>query len=409
MRKTKRPKPRYSRDDFRLYTPRQGRTNFEIVWYDPTIGRERSVSAGTASLERACVALDNKYLEITKGRQCCSKCKRPYDTEKGMLALEAIEVYLTSATEKASWEAIEYRLKHVIAYIATLANPSILCQEIDETWIAKFRAWSEKIPVANSKDGRQRALSTIENSVIQLAAAFRYVKDEPRFKPMQPKDLNRTPRFRAKVSHLVEMFRYCLHPEGPTVRSEMERARRIRERQHILAFLQVSVLTLARPDAAHDISTDASRGQWDSEQAIFALNPRGRRQTKKYRPTVPIARQGRSLFDETKGFIVKTGSARKGFYTMAQELGLPGDRESGMKLIRRSMADLIRARLVTAGRSDDELSVFLGHRKISSVSELYAPFNPSYLHNVRAIIEEIANEIEAGCQGAFSPQKHRTG
>ena len=138
------------------------------------------------------------------------------------------------------------------------------------------------------------------------------------------------------------------------------------------------------------------------------LNPRGRRQTKKYRPTVPIARQGRSLFNETKGFLVKTGSARKGFYTMAQELGLPGDRESGMKLIRRSMADLIRARLVAAGKSDEQLSVFLGHRKISSVSELYAPFNPGYLNNVRAVIEEIADEIEIGCQGAFSPQKHRT-
>lgn len=114
------------------------------------------------------------------------------------------------------------------------------------------------------------------------------------------------------------------------------------------------------------------------------------------------------MFDETKEFIVKTGSARKGFYTMAQEPGLPGDRESGMKLIRRSMADLIRARLVAASRSEDELSVFLGHRKINSVSELYAPFNPDYLNNVRTVIEEVADEIEAGCQGAFSPQKHRT-
>ena len=47
-------------------------------------------------------------------------------------------------------------------------------------------------------------------------------------------------------------------------------------------------------------------------------------------------------------------SSRKGSYTMAQELGLPGDRESGMKLIRRSIADLIRARLVAAGKPDDD-------------------------------------------------------
>jgi hypothetical protein len=206
------------------------------------------------------------------------------------------------------------------------------------------------------------------------------------------------------VSNLIEMFCYCLNPEGPTVRSEQERARRIRERQHILAFLRVSILTLARPDAAHDVSTDPNRGQWDSERGVLDLNPRGRRQTKKYRSIVPIAPHGRWLFDETKGFIVKTGSARRGFYTMVQELGLPGDRESGMKLIRRSMADLIRARLVAAGRSDDELSIFLGHRKFDSVSELYAPFNPGYLNNVSRVIEEIAREIEAGCQGAFSPQ-----
>jgi len=43
-----------------------------------------------------------------------------------MLALEAIEVYLASATEKASWEAIEYRLKQVVAYIATLPCPNTL-------------------------------------------------------------------------------------------------------------------------------------------------------------------------------------------------------------------------------------------------------------------------------------------
>lgn len=66
MRKANQPKPVYSRDYFRLYPPGRGRTNFEIVWYGPTIGRERSVSAGTASLQRARVALDDKYLEITK-------------------------------------------------------------------------------------------------------------------------------------------------------------------------------------------------------------------------------------------------------------------------------------------------------------------------------------------------------
>ena len=121
----------------------------------------------------------------------------------------------------------------------------------------------------------------------------------------------------------------ALDPRSITVRSDNEQARRVREREHILAFLRVSVLTLARPDAAHDISTETNRGQWGSENGILDLNLRGRRQTKKYRPAVPIAQAGRWLFDETNGFIVKVGNVRRGFYTMAQELDLPGDRESG--------------------------------------------------------------------------------
>lgn len=72
------------------------------------------------------------------------------------------------------------------------------------------------------------------------------------------------------------------------------------------------------------------------------------------------------------------------------------------------MADLIRGRLMTADRSGDEWAVFLGHRKINSVSELYAPFDPEDLINIRTVVEQIADEIEASRQGAFSPQKRRT-
>lgn len=71
-----------------------------------------------------------------------------------------------------------------------------------------------------------------------------------------------------------------------------------------------------------------------------------------------------------------------------------------MKLIRRSMAQLLRERRVP----EDQVEMQLGHRRIDSVSELYAPFSPDYLQDALAGIEAIIDEIEIRVPGAF----HRT-
>jgi len=86
---------------------------------------------------------------------------------------------------------------------------------------------------------------------------------------------------------------------------------------------------------------------------------------------------------------------------MAKELGLPGDGESGLKLIRRSMAHLIRQRLEAKEKPLDQLEVFLGHRVVGAVSELYAPFSPTYLGVVKREIESIVDELEKLAPGAF--------
>jgi hypothetical protein len=234
---------------------------------------------------------------------------------------------------------------------------------------------------------RPRALSTVENSVLQLAAAMRQVKEEPQFKTIQTKTLNRTPSYRASIEDLAGMLRYALTPK--------------KRRANLLAFLRVSILTMGRPDAVHDASVDPDRRQWDAQHQIFHLNPTGRRQTKKYRATVPVARQGVWLFKKTKGFLV-TGNAKKAMAAMAEDLKLPGAGESGLKLIRRSMAHLVRSRLEADEKPIDQLEVFLGHRVVSSVSELYAPFSPSYLKLVKGIVEDIIDELEKLAPGAFS-------
>lgn len=386
MPKTKRAEPIYKRGGFRLY-PRPGR-NHEIVWYDVAAGRERSASAGTTETDEAIAALDAKFLEITRGVDFCPHCLRPYAQDSGRLVTEAIELARHDAIGKDSEAAINARLDHVVTYIGTLPSAAVFCHDVTERWVGKFRTWAKKQPIITpTGKHKARSVSTVENSVLQLAAAIRVVGEKPRFKPIPMKEVNRTPEYRATVERLAEMFRYAMEPK--------------KRRGHLLAFLRGSVVTLGRPDAVLDISTAKERGQWNSEHGALALNPRGRRQTRKRRATVAVARQARWIFDECEGFLVPVDSVKTAWNGMAAEIGLPSDGEAGTKLIRRSMAHIIRGRLNDMEKAEDELEVFLGHRVIDSVSELYAPFSPAYLRTVKSIIETIIDELEALAPGAF--------
>lgn len=70
------------------------------------------------------------------------------------------------------------------------------------------------------------------------------------------------------------------------------------------------------------------------------------------------------------------GSERKAIEGMQHERGLPGERETGLKLVRRSMADIAGRRIGDERWNQDEM--MLGHRK-ASTRDLYALFDPANL------------------------------
>ena len=135
------------------------------------------------------------------------------------------------------------------------------------------------------------------------------------------------------------MFAYCLYPDSPTPKM---RERHIRERENLLRYLRAAVATWARPDAIMDISTDPKRRQWISGARVLNLNPDGRRQTRKYRPSIPIAHQFAPHLDATQGYYITVGSIKSAWEAMANHLDLPKEGESGTKLIRRSVSHLAR-------------------------------------------------------------------
>lgn len=407
-------KPLYERGKYKLVYDRRRdgslRTPYpQIVWYDEQSGRLRSRSTRTESLEEAERQLDALFEQQEKGRAVCSACGQPLAAAARYLLTDAIAAYLTARDDRPSISSIRPRLGHVLTYLDENDLLATTCDEVDEDWIDEFREWNIVIPVeAGNGETRERAPGTVEGSVRQLAAAINYAKTKKhvlygaQFAAKKPSHVSHTPTYRAPIPVLAQMFNYCTAPERRDGESEKAYAKKVRGRRELLRFLQISVATWARPDAAHDVSTDPKRGQWDPDRQLLNLNPKGRVQTRKHRPVVPVARQVVPLLNATNGFFVTVNSVRQAWEAMQEALGLPGDRESGLKLIRRSMAQLGRNRL---GRRDwIEGKVMLGHHQPDQ-SDLYGRDEPGNLPRALEVTEAIIDEIISHAPLAFAVPK----
>lgn len=394
MPRSKSAKPLYQRGQYELIK-RLDRANYDIIWYDPTAGRQRSRSTGSGDLGQAKEALDRLYLQRERGQAVCPTCNRPWEDQRRFLLVQAMIDYDTARRSRPSYPAINASLGHVHSYLETTAQTGVACEDIDQDWIESFEEWAREVPVISpAGHERERAPATVNNSVLYLAAAVNFShgrKDTlfpAAFKPRKPEEVNRTPTFRVGADKLAEMFDYSLlYPV---------------KRRSLLNFLRASVVTLIRPEHAHYLDVSPAAGMWHSEERTFNLLPRGSSQTKKRRPIVPIARQAAPWLDSESGQLIPIESIASSWTRMQAELGLPGDGQAGPKLVRRSMASMVRRRIDR--RDQPELEMFMGHRASSATTDLYAPFDPEYLSRARAAIESIIDEIEALVPQAF----HRT-
>ena len=374
----------------------------QIVWYDEERQRVRSISTRTESHEEAERQLDALYEKNEKGRAICAACGQPLPNAAPYLLTEAIAAYLEARKSRASISAIRPRLGHILTFLESTGQLGVFCTEVDKEWVNDFREWNIEVQVKAGTDEddkpifRDRAPGTVEASIRQLKAAINFAEDrgmiasKAKFSPLKFKQVSRTPVYRAPVPVLAAMFRYCTEPERKSGESDKAYKKRVSGRRELLHFLQISVATWARPDAAHDVSTDPLREQWDSAERKLDLNPKGRVQTIKFRPVVPIARQMAPLLDANEGFYVRVSSVRQAWEAMQSELALPGNRQSGVKLIRRSMAQLARKRMSEAEWV--EATIMLGHRR-PSTSDLYGFKTPGDLPKALEVTEQVIDEI----------------
>lgn len=161
---------------------------------------------------------------------------------------------------------------------------------------------------------------------------------------------------------------------------------------HMRLFILVLLGTLCRPDAAKNLKLE---GQMDFENRLIHLNPKGRKQTKKRRPTIPMASfLYNTLKDAKRTYVIEyhgepIASTKTAWRHLRAAAGLGTD--VNPYSIRHTMSRELRRRKVPG----DQLSVMLGHRpdNASRTDLVYAPYEPGYCKEATQAVEGVFRDL----------------
>jgi integrase len=169
---------------------------------------------------------------------------------------------------------------------------------------------------------------------------------------------------------------------------------------HLRAFVAFAIGTAARPQAILQLT----RFRCDLTRGTINLNPQGREQTKKRRPTIPMARWLRPWVEAADGPIVsfRGRAVHKvfgAFQTLRESAGFGPDVTA--YTIRHSIATELAAR----GVPEIEIAIIMGHSMPSMrTTGRYVHVAPERLASARKALDEIAIEIERVAARPISPE-----
>lgn len=164
---------------------------------------------------------------------------------------------------------------------------------------------------------------------------------------------------------------------------------------HMVVMIVYLLNTLSRPDAIRELEPR----QVNHDHGFVALNREGRRQTKKYRATVPLTDTLRPwTIGLPEGPVVlyrnrPVGSTKTAVRAARERASL--DDKVSLYSLRRSGSIALRR----AGVPPEEIAVMMGHRPVNSkrVTEVYSPWEPEYLMKAKLALESWVREIAALC------------
>jgi len=159
---------------------------------------------------------------------------------------------------------------------------------------------------------------------------------------------------------------------------------------HVRAFLATLIATAARPEAALQLT----RFQCDLDRGVINLNPPGRVQTKKRRPTLPMPQWFRPWVEAAEGHIVAyrgkpVAKIAGAFQTMRDAAGF------GFDVTAYTIRHTVATELMARGVPELEIASILGHRMPNSrTTGRYLHVAPERLASARAALDALANDID---------------
>ena len=172
---------------------------------------------------------------------------------------------------------------------------------------------------------------------------------------------------------------------------------------HLRMFIVLAIGTGARRGAILDLARD----RCDLERRRIELNPAGREQTKKRRPTVPLVPSLVPWIEAAEGpYLVSyhgqpVASIKTAWRLARTAAGL------GAEVIPNTIRHTVATMLREAGVPEAECAAFLGHRWSNSTTEGYAKHRPDYLSQAAAVVDRLISEVAGTAIPATSETTRR--
>lgn len=265
----------------------------------------------------------------------------------------------------------------VTAYIADREGEGIASsQRQRDAWKAMRPFWDGVSPSLIDREmaqsyasQRAAAPATVRYELSMLAVALRWAEERglieraPRiWRPAPPE---------RKVRHLT--------------RRQFDRWFEGVKAPHARLYVELGIATMARPSALLELTWD----RVDFEGGAVDLNPRGRRQTRKRRPVVPLnddALEALKLAYEARqsSFVIERGA--KPIKSMKKAFQAASER-TGIQVTPYTLRHTGAVWAAEAGVSMAELAQFMGHDDSATTEKHYARFSPGHLRKVADAVQ----------------------
>ena len=334
---------------------RPGSNQWCRTWYDATSRQTKRESLGTADFQEGKLKLWEWYAKFGRVGQ-----QQP---QEASLAMVLVRYWERHASTLPSAEFAKIALRYWSSFWGEAT--------VSDVTAARQREFIAELAAAGKSAGYIKRILTVGKAALNHAYREGEIVSVPYILPGE----DAPPRDR--VLSVAESAALWLAIEQP----------------HERMMLALLFGTLARPEAALELQ----RAFVDFDRWLLAQNPPGRKQTRKYRPTVPVAGFLREMLRRApSGHLVAWRDKPIASFKTAWR-GIRRRAELGQDVVAKTVRHTMATELRAAGVAEAEIQGFLGHRAFGGKTEVYAKYRPDYLGQAVSVIDGYMERLRVTC------------